>query len=64
MTIRVNDVTMMKIAGARERTVNRARICRTTAVCLPPPWPRSIVSEGPSAYAEEALNRQAKTDQH
>ena len=49
MTMRVKEVTMMNIAGASERTVKRARICSTTAVCLGLPCPRSSVSEGPSA---------------
>ena len=42
ITIRVNEVSMIKMAGARERIVINRKICSTTAV-----FPESLASSMP-----------------
>ncbi len=43
-TTRVNEVTMMRMPGASDSTVNRAMICRMRPVLPPPSVPRSIAT--------------------
>src|SRR5579884_1445292 len=60
MTIRVNDVTIMKNAGASERTVSSARIWMTTAVCPRVAFPKSREIEGPFAAKASAWRKKMK----
>lgn len=49
ITIRVKEVRVIRIAGARDRTVNKRKICKTTATSpVPPVLSRSILrNDGP-----------------
>lgn len=52
MTILVNEVNMIRIAGARERTVNKRKICRTMATS-----PGSFALSGPMLKKGKASDK-------